>query len=282
MARARFGLTLYPLDERYNRASDLDLTFTAVDLSQSWEPVEDTLGVVNDATVSRRGGSSYHYQQPAGRPYAPTGPGGVGVFATAPTLNVQTDGQLPGYAGHYVKVGTVDEDRHPRIAIDLRRRPSFATAWNQGRIGMRIRVTGNYSTGATEATDQIVEGWTEEISPPFVWRWVANAAPFSPYRAATIQGGDTGTWWRIDTAASSLAQDYPVGSTTLSVNVTDGYLWSTAAGDYPRDIEVYGARVTVSAVAGVSSPQTFTVASTPIALPGSATVRLWRPNRFRL
>ncbi len=36
-------------------------------------------------------------------------------------------------------------------------------------------------------------------------------------------------------------------------------LWTTTAGDWPFDIEVGGERMTVTAVTGTSSPQTFTV-----------------------
>src|SRR5579859_5183635 len=112
MARAAFGITLYAHDDRLNEASGLDLTFTAADLSGSWDPTENNLKTVNDAIVTRKNGSAAEYTQPTGSPYAPAGPGGVGTYNTSPTVNVQTDDVLAYRAARLVRIGTVDEDRH--------------------------------------------------------------------------------------------------------------------------------------------------------------------------
>ena len=77
-----------------------------------------------------------------------------------------------------------------------------------------------------------------------------------------------GRWafWRIrcgraDTDGSELAADIGAADTTITVTVTDGPLWITgsASPDFPVDILVGGEVMTVTAISGAASPQTFTV-----------------------
>jgi hypothetical protein len=67
---------------------------------------------------------------------------------------------------------------------------------------------------------------------------------------------------RADTDASELAASVDADDTSLSVAVTDGALWVTTATypqEFPFTIRVGGEDLTVTAVSGTSSPQTFTV-----------------------
>jgi hypothetical protein len=67
---------------------------------------------------------------------------------------------------------------------------------------------------------------------------------------------------QVDTDGSTLSQTYPLGTeTTIKVATTTSTspLWTTAAGDFPFDINVGGERMTVTNITGGSSPQTFTV-----------------------
>jgi hypothetical protein len=72
-------------------------------------------------------------------------------------------------------------------------------------------------------------------------------------------------------------------------------VWTTTAAhssDFPFDIEVIntgalsGERMTVTAITGSSSPQTFTVTrgvnGISVAHSSGATVRLWRPGQIAL
>ncbi len=60
---------------------------------------------------------------------------------------------------------------------------------------------------------------------------------------------------------------YPVGGdtcrhvseTSFTVAIASGHLWTTSAAQFPFDIIVGGERMTVTAISGASSPQTFTV-----------------------
>lgn len=67
---------------------------------------------------------------------------------------------------------------------------------------------------------------------------------------------------RADTDASELAAGIDADDTSLSVAVTDGPLWVTTATypqEFPFTVRVGGEDLTVTAVTGTTSPQTFTV-----------------------
>jgi hypothetical protein len=63
-------------------------------------------------------------------------------------------------------------------------------------------------------------------------------------------------------------------------------LWTTASGDVPFDIAVGGERMTVTAVSGTSSPQTFTVTRHVNGVTKAHTagedVRLWFPPIYAM
>lgn len=132
--------------------------------------------------------------------------------------------------------------------------------------GKRIR----YVVGAASTYfgfswfDGYVEGWRETIGPG-VYTVDFN---LSPADAPTEARWDTARWAFGDgvcTATSGTA----VGSTgngTLVLTWTGGSPLSTAAGDYPLDLDWNGERVTVtSAPAGSSSPQTVTITARGVA-----------------
>lgn len=64
---------------------------------------------------------------------------------------------------------------------------------------------------------------------------------------------------RADTDGSQLDDGITDSATTFDVAVTDGPLWTTDSGEFPFDVMVGGEVMTVTAVSGASSPQTFTV-----------------------
>lgn len=75
--------------------------------------------------------------------------------------------------------------------------------------------------------------------------------------AVTIPPIEVG--YLADTDGSELAAAVDADDTALSVAVTAGPLWPTTGGVLPVDVDLGGERVTVTAISGASSPQTFTV-----------------------
>ena len=83
-----------------------------------------------------------------------------------------------------------------------------------------------------------------------------TTAPASPFRVGVWDSADAiDSRWSSDTTTVNGAHNS--STTSLSVDIADGVLWDDTDGDF--DIMVAGERMTVTAVAGASSPQTFTV-----------------------
>lgn len=84
------------------------------------------------------------------------------------------------------------------------------------------------------------------------------------------------------TALYAAASGYTSSAATLYAATDAGFpVWTQAAGDVPFDVAIAGERVTVTAVSGSSSPQSFTVTRSVNgvvkAQPAGADVRLWFP-----
>ena len=134
--------------------------------------------------------------------------------------------------------------------------------------------------------DLIIEGYTEHWNTKD-WTATLTCSPASPYRVHVVASTD-GNLGRVDAANSTLAADATSGDTTISV-ASPAALWRTGAVNF--DIAVAGERMTVTNIAGGSSPQTFTVTravngvtkAQPAAVGGIATkVSLWKPGVYAL
>ncbi len=129
----------------------------------------------------------------------------------------------------------------------------------------------------------IIEGKSERVDL-LTWTAELNTSPARPY---TVLQLDDPLYGRISLGESTLNAAVNTTATSLTIGITDtamGVLWTTT--DVPFDIDIGGERMTVTAVSGTSSPQTFTVtrsingvvkshaADTPTA---RVLVTLWRP-----
>lgn len=239
-----------------NQTSALTLSYSAFNLSEVPRPVNDDEFTHNDVKASRSGGSSARTALESGTMSVADPPAGAGRYNLDVTVNVASDSALPDQAGWRLHLGTVDEARFPQISVNLAH-PSFVsnpTLRNQVlavRQGDRITVTGVPSQ--PDSVEQIVLGFSEKIDG-FQHRITFNCAPESPYRVAVL---DDSVLSRLD-GDSTLGQDVGAADTSLLVvTPSDGALWTTS--DTPFDIRVGGERMTVTAVSGAASPQTFTV-----------------------
>jgi len=112
-----------------------------------------------------------------------------------------------------------------------------------GMNDYRASPSGDVNCGFARTSDSGLT-WTAGILTGITRN---NGGPFN-YDAA----GD-----RYDTGGSTLAAAIDSSATSLSVATTVGPVWTSADGSF--DIVIGGERMTVTAVAGGSSPQTFTV-----------------------
>ncbi|MGE3448981.1 MAG: LamG-like jellyroll fold domain-containing protein [Microbacteriaceae bacterium] len=150
-------------------------------------------------------------------------------------------------------------------------------------LGRRVRISNLDTTVMGRTYDEgYLLGYVEE----------ADATTFqatvylSPADAPRVGRYDTGRYCWGD-GVCTLSAGITSSATTLTLTWTGGVTLSTAAGDYPMDIDLNGERVTLnSAPAGGTSPRTFTgvtrgVGST-IARAHSAgePVEVWDADRF--
>lgn len=268
----------------FNQAAKLALAYTSAQLSTPVEPTDDDLLVRNDYTVTRANASSIRAYQATGALSIQYPPNGVGDYAQATTLSLGADTQLPDAAGWLVHMGTVDDVRYPSLSVDLAR-TELASVYYQAQdvqVGDRVTVSSTPSWLPPDGISQVVRGGTE-VCYGYVFTEQWNCAPESPFRVATLDDTVLGV---ADTDGSTLfGPTYSPTATSLQVATTGAAtgspLWTTNSGDWPFDIEVAGERMTVTAVAGSSSPQTFTVTRSVNGVVKSqyagADVRLFQP-----
>jgi hypothetical protein len=275
--RDLLGLAYRTRDSLCAQDAALELDYDAKHLS-SIEPTDDDQQTRNDITAKRVGGASARAVKESGALSVLAPPGGVGRYDEEVTLNLQADGQLPDMAGWRLHLGTVDEARYPVLGLDLARSvfvasSALALAAQDLDIGDRLTVADPPAWLPPDDISQLAQGFTEVLGN-FTHRIAVVCAPETPFGQAGVYGAS-----RYSSDGSALAEDLTTGETGVDVATPVGPLWSHDDGDI--DILVGGERMTVTAVAGATSPQTFTVTRSVNAvvkthLTGAA-VELFRP-----
>jgi hypothetical protein len=252
-----FGIGYRTRSSLYNQTADVALDYAAGHLAPPLNPVDDDQATRNDITVTRDSGSSARAVVTSGPLSTAAPPDGVGRYDDSVTISVKADEHLPDQAQWRAHMGTVDEARYPQVSVDMGNSTIVSdTALNSALIladaGDRLTIDNQPSWLPPDQISQIVLGYTEKMSP-FEWSISMNCSPESPYHVAVYGTGRYGTEY------STLSSSATSSTTSLSVATSTGPLWTTAAGDFPMDIIIGGERMTVTAISGSSSPQTFTV-----------------------
>lgn len=255
--RSSLGLAYRPRASLYNQPANVALDYEAGHLAPPLEPVDDDQATRNDVTVSRKDGSSARASVDSGTLSTAAPPDGVGRYDESVTINVRSDEDLPDQAHWRVHLGTVDEARYPQISLNLASSEVSEDAALTADIvsmdlGDRLTIDNQPVWLPPNLISQIVRGMTETLAP-FEWFITTNCTPESPWQVA-----EYGTA-RYGTEYSSLSASATSSATSITVATSTGPLWTTSAGDFPLDIEIGGERMTVTAISGASSPQTFTV-----------------------
>ncbi|MFI1195518.1 hypothetical protein ACH4T9_19985 [Micromonospora sp. NPDC020750] len=280
-AREQLALTYRCLGALYNQPAVAALDYTLLTALDPDEPADD---VRNDITVKRPDGDRARAVLEVGPLSTQPPPAGVGVYDTAPTVNIATDAQLPDQAGWRLHLGTWDEARYPRAKVDL-----GAPEW-AANVDLAAAVTALDAGGVAtidglpawlppgRATQQ-VRGSVEQLDEhtrTLAWTLV----PDGPYTVAAADGEPP-----VPADGSTLAAPLSAAGLTfqLASTAVNGP-WSTAAGDFPLDVRVGGERIRLSGITGTSSPQTATVATggrgingVVVAWPTGTPVDVWIP-----
>jgi len=244
----------------------------------------DDSRVTNDVTVTNWDGSTGRAVLDDGSAMSisepPTGAGRIPAGYDAALYD---PGRLPDHAHTRLALGVDTSPRLTGLAVLLHGVDAATRAAVLGlRPGDLIAVTDLHATARTDDLDQLVQGWTERIGT-HTHDLSFNTTSARPWQTGTVEGdGTDGPVARYDTAGSILASGVEAGATSLLIATTTGPIWTTDSGDLPLDIAVDGVRLTVTAITGSSSPQTFTVGAVPRYLPGGSDVRLADPTTWSL
>lgn len=283
--RDALGLSYRPLRDMYNQDPALALDYDASEVAPPVEPTDDDQHTRNDVTVTRRFGGSSQYVQTSGDLSTQQPPDGVGRYDTTVEIGLNSDDDTANQASWLVHLGTIDEARFPRIVVNQARlgadgKTSLLAGAAQLSLGSRATIDNPPDWLPPRFIDQLARGYTETLEP-YGWTIAFNCAPAAPYRIATLESSNPLYTARLQTDGSTLVGDYDAVATTLTVAST-GTRWIETAvspSSFPFDVEVQGMRLTVTAIVGSSSPQTFTVSRSvdgfDVALRDGAQVRLW-------
>lgn len=272
--RAVLGLTMRTGASKQNQAPALTVSYLG-HVRPPLLPVFGDAGIRNAITARNVDGSSVTAVQLTGpnNVQAPgTDPQGVGRYPTNLDVSTDTVDALRDAAGRRLAQGTYDGTWYASVTVDLDAAPQLTAAVNAVDIGDCLALVNLPVEEALDTVESIVIGISERYPPK--QRWVTfYLIPAEPYRVGKLANdvGDTDPLLgREGPDGSTTAATVAAGAASFTVATPAGPLWSTAADDVPVDVLVGGQRVTISAIAGAASPQTFTVQ------PGG------RPVRYRV
>lgn len=262
--RDAFGLAYRTRVDLYQQDPAVTLIYTNQDLAQGLQPTDDDQLTRNDVTIGRPGGSSAEQVLTTGPLSILDPPAGVGAYSYSETVNVDTDGQLADIAGWVLRVGTVNEPRYPVITLDLARmelQDNFTDVFSAD-IGDYLTVQNPPPWLPPGPINQLVFGYTENLNA-YVWTIAANCVPESPYEIATAWDSGAAVGARAPSDGSSLHNGIGTGDVTFTVDTpVPNQPWADSTGyaaEFPFDIVIGGEQMTVTAVSGSVTPQTFTV-----------------------
>lgn len=281
-----------------NRGGFENKSFMTVDFASHsvdvLKPVTDDQKLRNQVTVSKAGGSSYTYTKSTGR----NGTAAVGVYPTSQQANVYSEGAfaisgsfglkaLQDRAGWLVNLGTTSGYRFPKLRLICHAEPAQLGDWFgngahlTGCIRIKLLNAQLLHASLPPTIDLIGVGWTFTVGQHALFIDV-NCVSGDPWNVIVLgsPSGDSRDYLcHLDTGGSKLHTSVSAGATSLSIDTTAGPLWTTDSDDVPFTISIGGIPVTVTAVSGSSSPQTFTVTGATVtkALAANLAVSVYKP-----
>lgn len=249
----RFGFGYKPWRAFCNQPVHLPLDQAAGQLAGSIEADDSDQDYINQWTASRPEGSSSTFRDPDYKV-------ADGLFAGSGTYNVELDAQLPDISGWQVGVGTIDEDRWPRIEIDLANHPELIPYWINMPFGGRTQVTNPHEEVGVDEIDAIVQGWSEHWNSK-LWSAAMNTTPASIYNVPAYDSGRV----RYGARRTVLAAAISATDTSIAVD-SGGEIWATTASHpsvFPANVDIGGITYACSGITGTSPSYTLTIARLP-------------------
>jgi hypothetical protein len=256
-----FGLGYRTRRDLQNQAAVLTLDHSAHELSAPLTPLVDDSFVANDVTATRTGGSSFTDTQETGPRSIQPPPAGMGRYDVALEFSLAADSQAADEASWARRKGTVNEPRFKAVQVNLGSNELAGTVQRNTILdlacGDRMVIANTPVKYGPDDISQLAVGFTETIDQ-FQHVISLNLVPESPYRTGVLgaavkpRAGTAGSYTvgGVDTVATSITVQTP------NVRWVDSATYAT---DFPFDITINGEQMTVTAITGTASPQTFTV-----------------------
>lgn len=248
-----------PRDSMYNQTPALVLDYTGQGLATPLQASGDDDATINDVTVSRVGGSSARAVLEEGALSIQAPPNGVGTgYDTSFPLSLESDDQAEPIAYWRLHLGTYEGRRYPQVRVMVHKAAETAGLVDQilaVDIGDKIVIENPPAPLPPDDVELIVQGY-EETFDEFAWDITFNCTPARPWTVGVVDDDVLG---KVDTDGSELAAGVDADDVAFSVATTAGPVWTTDPTEFPFDVRLGGEVVTVTAIAGASSPQTFTI-----------------------
>ena len=248
-------LEFRPRSTMWNQVPALMLTFND-NVAAPIRPATDVLGTTNDVTAVPRDGLAYHVSRESGPNNASDpeeDPEGIGREESRIDCQPYDLARLADIAGWALHLGTWPGARYRQVTVDLAANPDLIPDVMALRPGDVITIDALDA----DQVELMVLGGVDTVGS-ITRRIVLNCTDAAAWRVGVVGFTDSK---RVGHANSWLASSFTTGGTSMSVG-SSGALWSTTAS--PFNIRVGGVVLHVTAVAGASSPQTFTVDATPV------------------
>lgn len=261
----------------YNQSARLDFDGALV---ESLEPIADDAKRNNSIALHRTNGSSYTISDQDSIAKH-------GLYEDSPSISLQTDEQLADQANWRLHLGTNEDMRVPSLTVELANdSANLIPAWLKFSLGDVLAGQSVPGSWPNNEIRKLAEGYVETITP-FTWTVEALTSHAQLWDVGTVDANTpTSGAYRIDTDGSTLNGTLTTTATSVSVAFT-GTRWATTASEsahLPFDIIIGGEVMTVTAVTGTTSPQTFTVTRSVNGIVKShltdAAVELYKPLRL--
>jgi hypothetical protein len=251
------------------RTPRLSLSYTGNQLHETL-PVADDDKYTANSIVLTMGNTSSSEASKITRT-ATTGPlsslepedGGVGLYEKPVTANIFTYDEADQLTGWLLMKGTTDRPYLPTITGKLASDKYYGSvsqfqAAMDTREGSFINVTHIPTTLATDDILSVTLGLTERLTQAehdITW----YTMPGDVYQPATLDDPGFRMGAEANYLNTNLGSATPGSTGSMSVKSLDGALFTTDPAEFPFDVWLGGERMTISAISGATSPQTFTI-----------------------
>jgi hypothetical protein len=254
------GLVYRTRASLYNQPAALTLDYSGQQVAPPFEPDEDDALLGNAWTVKRLLGGQATAELASGRLSVQDPPNGSGRVEKPVTVNVEPEALLSDIASWLLALGTIDEARYKAVQVNYAAAAiTAALGWAALDVDVDdlVVITNASAVKIFDSIRQLARGYAEVLNTAYRHTETFNCAPARVYDVGVY---DSSTRGRADTIGSTLQSGLTTTATSCSaVAATEDDLWSTNAADWPIPVVVAGEEMSVTNVAGTSSPQTLTI-----------------------